>query len=99
MEKIGLSTGIKCTLPIKSLIQPLKKSLLPKQTTLLCIIVDLDLIAKELRNCGYCYKSSTLKPVENANVASDPNSSVENEIKLLKIKLRRSQEILQRLNS
>ena len=60
---------------------------------------DLDLIAKEFKVHEHCYKTFTLTPVENANVASDANS---NEVVfaitmklylLLEIKLWRSQGI------
>ena len=42
-------------------------------------IVELDLITKEFKVHKHCYKKFTLKPFENVNVASDANSSLDNE--------------------
>ena len=42
-------------------------------------IVDLNLIAKEFEAHKHCYKKFTLKPVENAKIASDANSSLDHE--------------------
>ena len=42
-------------------------------------IAELDLITKEFNVHKHCYKKFTLKPLENVNVASDANSSLDNE--------------------